>query len=522
MKRDGATTSLWQHHMPDYQSRGQQMLEPGKIYDVIIVGGGITGVTTALLLQQSGKSCLLAEAQTLGFGTTGGTTAHLNTMLDTDYHTLIDDFGEENARRVATVTREAIGLIHKHVEQYKIDCGLADVPGYLFAQDEQQAKDLEKIFDASRTATIPIEYINRIPVPIPFQKAVVFDQQGQLHPSRYLFALAQAFEEAGGVLLQHCRVNEVAESETLQVHTDQGNFLARQLIYATHIPPGVNVLHFRCAPYRSYVLGIKLNNDDQYPDGLVYDMHEPYHYYRTQEVDGEKYLIAGGEDHKTAHQENTEQCFRNLESYIRQYFDVKEVAFRWSSQYFETTDGLPYIGHLPGSADNVFVATGYSGNGITFGTVAAMVLRDLLVSGESTYKDLFAPGRVKPVAGFTTFVKEQVDVVKEFVSKWFSQSDIDSLAELAHGEAKVVEYEGTSIALYKDEQGKIHAVSPTCPHAKCAVAWNSSEKSWDCPCHGSRFSFDGELLTGPARTNLEKISIQELENASNLSKASGK
>jgi glycine/D-amino acid oxidase-like deaminating enzyme/nitrite reductase/ring-hydroxylating ferredoxin subunit len=513
MKRDGATTSLWQHHMPDYQSQRQQSLQPGKTYDVIVVGGGITGITTALLLQKAGRSCLVAEAQNLGFGTTGGTTAHLNTMLDTDYHTLINDFGEENARRVATVTREAIALIHKQVEQYGIDCGFEELPGYLFAQDEQQVKDLERIFEASRQVDIPIEYSNRLPIPVDFQKALVFDNQGQLHPSRYLFALAQAFEEAGGVLLQHCRVTDVEESDTLQVRTDHGNFLARQLIYATHIPPGVNLLHFRCAPYRSYVLGVKLKNEEQYPNALVYDMHEPYHYYRTQEMDGETYLIAGGEDHKTAHQENTEQCFRNLESYIRQHFDVEEVSFRWSSQYFETTDGLPYIGHLPGASDNVFVATGYSGNGITLGTAAAMVLRDLVVSGDSPYKELFAPGRVKPVAGFTTFVKEQVDVVKEFVGKWFSQRTIDSLAELAHGEAKVVDYEGTSIALYKDEEGKLHAVSPTCPHAKCAVAWNSSEKSWDCPCHGSRFSFDGALLTGPARTDLEPINIQELEEA---------
>jgi len=307
---------------------------------------------------------------------------------------------------------------------------------------------------------------------------------------------------------------DIDEGDVIQAATTQGTLRTRQLIYATHTPPGVNLLHFRCAPYRSYAIAVKLNNEDQYPDALVYDMHEPYHYYRTQEIDGEKYLVAGGEDHKTAHQENTEICFRNLESYVRGHFDVADVSFRWSSQFFENTDGLPYIGHLPGASDNVFVATGYSGNGMTFGTVAAIVLRELLITGDSRYKDLFAPGRVKPIAGFTTFLKEQVEVVKDFVGKWFSQTDIDSLAELAHGEARVVEYEGTSMALYKDEAGKVHAVNPTCPHAKCAVAWNSSEKSWDCPCHGSRFSFDGEMLTAPARTDLKTIEIRELKEAS--------
>ncbi|MDJ1471499.1 FAD-dependent oxidoreductase [Xanthocytophaga flava] len=512
MRRDGKTTSLWQDQMPDYKSENQ-VLKSDKIYDVLVVGGGITGITTALLLQKSGKNCIVAEAHSIGFGTTGGTTAHLNTMLDTDYHTLINDFGEKSAQMVAGITLEAINTIKRLASDYQANCAFKEVPGYLFAQNEEQAKYLDKIVEASRKVGISIEYTDQIPLPVTYPKAVVFDKQAQFHPTRYVFALAQAFEKMGGTLLQHCQVTNIDEGDSIQVTTSQGIIQARKLVYATHIPPGVNLLHFRCAPYRSYVLAVTLHNEEQYPDGLVYDMEDPYHYYRTQEINGQRYLIVGGEDHKTAHMENTEICFRNLESHIRQHFAVDQIAFRWSSQYFETTDGLPYIGHLPGASDNVYVATGYSGNGMTFGTVAAIVLTDLLTTGQSSYKDLFAPGRVKPVAGFTSFVKEQVDVIKEFASKWFSQSDLKELAELAHDEARVVEYEGTSIAMYKDERGQIHAVNPTCPHAKCAVAWNSAEKSWDCPCHGSRFSCDGELLTGPARSNLEKINIDELEEA---------
>ncbi|MDJ1504870.1 FAD-dependent oxidoreductase [Xanthocytophaga agilis] len=512
MRRDGKTTSLWQDQIPDYES-DNQALKSGKIYDVLVVGGGITGITTALLLQKSGKNCIVAEANSIGFGTTGGTTAHLNTMLDTDYHTLISNFDEKSAQMVAGITREAIEMIRQLANSYQANCEFKELPGYLFAQDEEQAKYIDKIVEASRKAGISIEYTNQIPINVSFQKALVFDKQAQFHPTRYLYALANAFEKAGGTLLQDCKVTNIEEGDIIQVPTSQGTIQARQVVYATHIPPGVNLLHFRCAPYRSYVLAVTLNNEAQYPDALVYDMQDPYHYYRTQDIDGKRYLIVGGEDHKTAHMENTETCFRNLESHVRQYFDVDQIAFRWSSQYFETTDGLPYIGHLPGASDNIYVATGFSGNGMTLGTVAAIVLNELLTTGQSPYKDLFAPGRVKPVAGFTSFVKEQADVIKEFASKWFSQSDLGELADLAHDEARVVEYEGTSIAMYKDEYGRIHAVNPTCPHAKCAVAWNSTEKSWDCPCHGSRFSCDGELLTGPARSNLEKINIDELEEA---------
>jgi Rieske Fe-S protein len=271
----------------------------------------------------------------------------------------------------------------------------------------------------------------------------------------------------------------------------------------------VNLLHFRCAPYRSYAIAVTLN-DDAYPDGLAYDMYDPYHYYRTQIIDGKKYLIVGGEDHKTAHEENTEGCFSRLESHIRKYFDVKEVAFKWSSQYFEPADGLAYIGHLPGNPENVLVATGLGGNGMTYSHIAAITLTDLVVKGNSEYAELFNPNRVKPMAGFANFVKENADVVREFVGGYLSKEKLDSLADLAPGEAKLVKYEGKSLALYKDDEGELHAVSPVCPHAKCSVAWNAAEKSWDCPCHGSRFNANGEVLTGPARQGLETVSIEKL------------
>ena len=250
--------------------------------------------------------------------------------------------------------------------------------------------------------------------------------------------------------------------------------------------------------------------DNNYPDGLAYDMYDPYHYYRTQVVDGNKYLIAGGEDHKTAHIQNTDACFNHLESHIRTHFEVDQIAFRWSSQYFEPADGLAYIGHLPGNPENVYVATGFGGNGITYSHIAAIALTNLITSGESEFIKLFNPGRVKPVAGFSNFVKENVDVVKEFFKIRFSPADLTIFADIAPGEARLIKYEGESIALYKDIKGKLHAIDPVCPHAKCMVDWNSAEKSWDCPCHGSRFSYDGELLTGPARRGLDPIEISEL------------
>ncbi len=508
MQRDGALTSLWQHKIPDYVAQPYTLSDD--IFDVLIVGGGITGITTALQLQKAGKKCILAEAHTIGFGTSGGTTAHLNTFMDNPYSTIEKDFGEENAQLVATAAREALDLVKRNITEYNIDCEYSEQPGYLYSQDEKQTKELDDIYEASKKGGCEIHFDDKIPVPIDFIKAVVYERQAQLHPSKYFYALAKAFENAGGVLLQNCRITGVKENvDDLEVESFSGKLYARKLIYATHIPPGVNLLHFRCAPYRSYAMAVRLK-DGNYPDGLAYDMYDPYHYYRTQEVDGEKFLVAGGEDHKTAHQQNTEECFRKLEAYLHKYFKIEEVSFKWSSQYFDPADGLPYIGNLPHNPSNIYVATGFGGNGITYSHVAAIMLTDIIVNGESRYQKLFDPNRVKPVAGFEAFVTESADVVAKFIGDRLNKVKIKELSEIANGEAKVVKYEGDSIALYKDEKGGIHAVNPSCTHVNCIVGWNYAEQTWDCPCHGSRFSMDGEVLTAPARKDLEKIDLEKL------------
>jgi hypothetical protein len=509
MKRDGACTSLWQNGMPDYAPKHTSLTQNS--FDVVIVGGGVTGITTALQLQKKGLKCLVAEAHSLCFGTTGGTTAHLNTFLDTTYDIIKNDFGEDGSQLVAKATKLALNLYRKNVQEYDTTVGYAEKDGYIYAQTDQQVEELEKILQASKEAGVHVDYTDSIPVPIDFKKAIVYKGQAQVHASRYVYALAKAFEDAGGVILQNCHVEgfQNKEKDRLVVETSLGNTFSKYLIYATHIPPGINLLHFRCAPYRSYAMAVKLK-DEPYPEDLAYDMYDPYHYYRTQEIDGEQYLIVGGEDHKTAHEKNTEACFNHLEAHTRKYFKVDQIAFKWSSQYFEPADGLAYIGHLPGNPENVLVATGYSGNGMTYSHIAALVLTDLITSGKSEFATLFNPNRVKPVAGFAAFVKENSDVVAKFVGMRISKEKLHAFSELAAGEGKVVKYEGASIALYKDEGGSLHAVNPVCSHAKCIVGWNMAEKSWDCPCHGARYSVNGEVLTGPARHGLQKIDLNEL------------
>jgi glycine/D-amino acid oxidase-like deaminating enzyme/nitrite reductase/ring-hydroxylating ferredoxin subunit len=508
MKRDGASISLWQDGEPDYKTEIISLTN--KTFDVLIVGGGITGITAGLLLQRAGKSVMIAEAHNIGFGTTGGTTAHINNFFDSPYDQVIKNFGEDKGKLLAKAAHQALSLIKKHVEEFEIACGYKELSGYVYSQDKKQSKELEDIFDASKKAGIDVNYSKNIPVTIPFEKAIEFKQQAQFHPTQYIYALAKEFEKSGGVLIENCRITGVEENEILDISSNNGSFKAKNLIYATHIPPGVNLLHFRCAPYRSYAMAIKLKNKNNYPGGLAYDMYDPYHYFRTQEVDGEKYFIAGGEDHKTAHEENTEACFTRLEGYVRKFYDVDSIAFRWSSQYFEPVDGLPYIGHLPGHPQNMYVATGYGGNGMTYSAIAALTLTEMIVNNKSEYEKLFDPNRIKPVAGFSNFVKEAADVTGNLIGGIFPKEKLEELADLAPGEARVIKYEGHSVALYKDEEGNLHAVNPACSHIKCTVGWNAVEKSWDCPCHGSRFSYNGEVLTAPARKDLAIIHLEEL------------
>lgn len=506
MDRDGYQRSLWQETASRVEP--EQGVLPAVVVDVLVVGGGITGMSTGLALLKAGKSCVIAEARTVGFGTTGGTSAHINTILDLTYDRMISKFGEDQTRLVAQGALEALERIEQWARAYAPDCAWKEREAYMFAQDDKQADELRKIVEATEKVGLPVRWVDRVPFPRPCVKAACFSGQAQFHPLRYVLGLARAFSAEGGALVEQCRVLSVEEEEeVLKVTTDRGTVYARQLVYATHIPPGVNLLHFRNAPYRSYVLSARLAPGSKPPEALVYDMEDPYHYYRTEEVDGQLLLIAGGYDHKTGHEEDTGKPFRELEAHVRTLYDVQEVTHRWSSQYFEPTDGLPYIGKLPMADERIFVATGYNGNGMTLGTLASIVLCDLLAKGSSPYEEVFAPGRVSMVAGFTNFVKEAADVVGHLVTAPFPAQAMPELDELKNGEGKVVRHDGRSIAIHRNDEGALCAVDPACSHIKCTVAWNGAERTWDCPCHGSRFSPQGEVLNAPARRPLQVVEL---------------
>jgi len=506
LARDGALQAPWQYGAATIISKA--LFDTTAIYDALIVGGGITGITTALFLQKAGKKVVIAEAHKPGFGTTGGTSAHINTFADTTYAEVASAFGEEGAQLFADAINEGFTTIKSNIDTYQIDCDYEINPGYLYAETGDEAKQLDEIYNGALKVGVPVHYTEEVPTPVEYLKALVFDRQAQFHPLKYLRGLQKAYREAGGIVLENTLVTGIETDNG--VHTARsptGVIRAKTVVYATHMPPNINLFNFECAPYRSYVLGLKLKTDT-YPDALVYDMQEPYHYFRTQVLNGEKLLIAGGNDHKTGHAD-PEKAFADLEKYIRKYYNVSSVKYRWSSQYYVPVDGLPYIGQMPLAADGIYCATGYNGNGMMLGSIAGKILSDLVRRRPNRYQDLFSPSRIKPVDGFSEFVKENVDVAYHFIADRFHIHETDSLKRLQRGTGKVLEVDGEKIAAYRDEKGAVHALSPVCTHAACIVNWNGEEKSWDCPCHGARYDIDGNVLTGPATKNLPKISSDE-------------
>lgn len=506
INRDGATLSAWQK-VQLTAPKATNTLNDSTIYDALIVGGGITGITTALLLQKQGKQVVLAEAHTLGFGTTGGTTAHLNTFFDTPYNDIESDFNEDAAKLVAQCGKEAFDIIKGFVPEYHIECDLELKDGYLYAETDEEAEILDQIFEASKRAGVDVQQSTTNGINVPFKKSIVFKDQGQFHPIKYIYGLAGAFIEAGGIILENTFIRDSSYQDgVLNAQSDNINIKAKKLVYATHLPPGVNLLDFVCAPYRSYVIGLKLKEESAYPDCLSYDSKEPYHYFRTHVINNKKYLIVGGEDHKTGH-DSPEAAFKALEDYATQYYESAEIKFKWSAQYYTSADGLAYIGNLPSNND-IYIATGYNGNGMMYGTISGKIISDMILDKQSPYADLFSPIRIKPVAGFTEFVKENADVAYRFIADRFSSAKIDSLKDIKAGTGAIVKYDGEQLAVYKDAEGKVTALNPACTHAKCIVCFNPSETSWDCPCHGGRFDIHGKVLTGPPRADLEQIPLK--------------
>ncbi|HEX7669580.1 MAG TPA: FAD-dependent oxidoreductase [Polyangiaceae bacterium] len=469
--------------------------------DVIVVGGGITGVTTALLLKEAGQRVALLEAAQVGAGVTSGTTAHLTEALDTRFHEVESKFGREGASLCAESGRLAIEQIASLVESYSIDCEFERLPGYLFATDPEQREELERERAACERIGLRVESATP-DLPLPVVAALRFENQGQFHPVAYVSALARTIPGNGSHLYEGTRVIAVEDGEPCRVYTGDGSVLsAPRVVLATHSPLNRVLLQTKIAAYRSYVISGPVKAA---PQGLYWDLADPYHYIRRARVGDAVHLVVGGEDHKTG-KDPEPGAFERLLSFAEP-FGLTEATRRWSAQVVEPADGLPFIGRNAAS-EHVYVATGFSGNGMTFGTLAAIILTDACVGKKSRFADLYEATRVKPVASLPAYLLENVDFPLHLITDPLRPVDALSVEDIQPGKGAITRVKGERLAVYRDSSGGLTAVSPICTHLGCHVKFNETEKSWDCPCHGSRFRVDGTVIDGPAVLALRRRAL---------------
>jgi glycine/D-amino acid oxidase-like deaminating enzyme/nitrite reductase/ring-hydroxylating ferredoxin subunit len=470
--------------------------------DVAIVGGGMTGITSAYLLKKEGLRVAVIEANRILQGTTGHTTAKITSLHSLIYSRIKRYMGEEKAKQYAEANEAAISTISGLIKHEDIDCDFHWEPAYTFTLTDSY---LQKVADEVNTAAglgLKATFIENIPLPFEVKGAVRFDGQARFHPRKYLLALAKKIEGDGSFIFEHSRVVDVNEGNPSIVITNQGKKItADNVVIASHFPcyDGMGFYFARMYPERSYALAVRVK--EKFLGGMYVTAEDPAKSIRSQEYEGGELLVISGEHHKTAHGTNLHKHYENLLEFAQKHYTVQEILYRWSTQDYTTLDKVPAVGRLTSKTPNIYVATGFRKWGMTNSTASAMIIKDLIVKGENSWADVYDPSRFIPNPSITSFISINADVAAKFVSGKLKPvtHDIDIEKE----EAKVVEIEGHKMGVYRDGRGQLHTVDTTCTHLGCELKWNDAERSWDCPCHGSRFTYEGEIIEGPAINELQ-------------------
>lgn len=477
--------------------------------DVAIVGGGITGITSAYMLSKRGVKVALLESGKLLRTTTGNTTAKISSQHGLIYHKTKNHLGIEVARQYANANETAIKLIEKMISENNIECDYSTESAYVYTNKNSLINEIEREAVTASSLGISAHFLEDIPLGFSVKAAVRFDNQAQFHPRKFALGLLDKIEASGGLIFENTRVMDVEENDECTLITDQNKKVkAKKVIVASHYPfinkQGAYVT--RLYPKRSYIVAAKVK--EKYPGGMYITAEEPLRSLRNHQTSDGELILIGGEQHKTGQSEDTRVHYEALADFAQEKFTVEEFPYHWSAQDYLTPDGLPYVGHLSSKTPNIYVATGFGKWGMTNGVAAAKILDDLLSTGKSAWLDAFDPTRKNIVASVKNFTVENLNVAKELITGKLSSADSDITLE--KGEAKVIETKEKKAGAYRDETGNIHIVDITCTHMGCELSWNTAERSWDCPCHGSRFNYDGKILEGPAVKPLESHTDFEL------------
>jgi glycine/D-amino acid oxidase-like deaminating enzyme/nitrite reductase/ring-hydroxylating ferredoxin subunit len=498
--------SLWELDAPQ---RTFTPLAGEAAADVCIVGAGIAGMTSAYLLARAGRSVVVLERDAVGAGETGQTTAHLSSALDDFYQVLERVHGPDGARLAFESHQAAIETIGRIVAEEGIECGYRRVDGYWFLGPGNDRGLLDRELEAARRAGAAVELLERIPgVAFDSGPALRFRGQGQFHALRYLSALADGVVRLGGRIHTGNAVTTVEGGERARAAGEGFGVTAGAVLVCTNPPVHDRFSpHAKQAPYRTFVIAGRVPAA-AVPEALFWDSLDPYHYVRTHPVEGDpsrRWVIAGGEDVKQGHADDAEERFARLLEWARPRFGLEAAELRWSGMVMEPVDYLAFIGR-DGSRENVYLATGDSGHGMTHGTIAGVLLTDLVLGRPNPWEPLYEPSR-KTLSrdSVREFLSENLDVAAQVAKLAPLGADVDAADEIAPGQGAILRRGLRKVAAYRDADGTLHELSPACTHLGCPVAWNSSERSWDCPCHGSRFAPTGEVLTGPAISPLPRL-----------------
>ncbi len=476
--------------------------------DVCIVGAGIAGMSVGYLLAREGRAVVVIDDGPIAGGMTQLTTAHLSNAFDDRYQEMERVHGNEMTRLIAESHTAAIDRIESIVAEEKIDCDFERLDGYLFLPPGDSIELLQRELEAARRAGLAdVEMVARAPIDsFDTGTCLRFPRQAQFHPLKYIAGLARAIERLGGRIFIRTRASEITGGSFACIATASGHIItAGAVVVATNTPvTNVVTIHTKQAPYTTYVIGARAPRGS-IARSLYWDTLDPYHYIRLQSEADSDVLIVGGEDHKSGQAKKYEERWLRLEQWARERFPMIEaVEFRWLGQVMEPVDGVAFIGRNPGDDDNVYIATGDSGMGMTHGTIAGLLLTDLILERENRWARLYDPSRVSlKTAG--EFAKENLNVAAQYVKDYLAGGDVESVEEIREGEGAVIRSGLAKLAVYRDETGALHKRSAVCRHLGCIVQWNSADKTWDCPCHGSRYDAFGRVINGPANSDLEAV-----------------
>ncbi|SER11503.1 Glycine/D-amino acid oxidase [Gracilibacillus ureilyticus] len=473
--------------------------------EVTIIGAGLTGLTAAYLLATNGVNVVVVDRDRIGNGTSGHTTAKITAQHGMVYNEFISHFGMEQASMYFLSQMDAMDKIEEIIQKHEIKCQFEKQDAYLFTNNEQNQRKLEAEFESYRKLNIDGEGLLEIPVNFPIKYALKMRNQAQFHPMQYMKALVDVIIEHGGKIYENTSVYDIDSNDHRVVRAvNQQTIVCDQVIIATHFPffEGEAFYSARMYPSRSYVTGFTSNS--KYPGGMYLSVDQPARSLRTVQHNNQEIWLLGGENHKTGQYNENNTPYDNLKELAQTKFDVKERMYEWSAQDYTTLDKLPYIGRLNKNREEIFVATGYRKWGMTNSMVAANVITDMILQKDNPYIDLYRPTRFHADPDLKKFITMNTNVAKEYIMGKIGTKN-DEIDQLKQNSAMKMKHHGQTIGLFKDSQNKIHAVDTTCTHLGCEVNWNDTEKSWDCPCHGSRFQYDGAVIEGPAIEPLNKI-----------------